>query len=88
MLDDMANMDEISQDFCGKALTWTMVKGTRTAFTTKDLQPDMKIWHDFVCARLVPTAHLTKVKRDRVPFLYDIKKGLTINVGQWILGNI
>ena len=34
------------------------------------------------------TTHLTEVMRDRALLLYGIKKGLTINVGQWISGNI
>ena len=48
----------------------------------------MKIWHHFIFAQLMPTAHLTKVTRDREHHLYSIKKGLTINVGHWILANI
>ena len=36
----------------------------------------------------MPTAHLTKVTKDRTLLLYSIKKGLTINVGYWILANI
>ena len=48
----------------------------------------MKIWHHFICARLMPTTHLTEVTRDRALLLSSIKKGLTINVGHWILGNI
>ena len=81
-------MDEISQELYGKAVTWTMVRGTRTSFVTKELQPDMKIWHHFVCARLVPTTRLTEATRDRSLLVYGIKKGLTINVGRWISCNI
>ena len=88
LLDDTTHMDEISQELYNKAGTWTVVRGTRTAFAMKELQPDMKIWHHFVCAYVVPTAHIMKVTRDRALLLYDIKKGLTINVGWWISGNI
>ena len=88
MLNDTADMDEMSQVLCSKAVTWTMARGIRTAFATKELQPAMKIWHHFVCARLVPTSHLTKVMQDRALLLYDIRKGLIINVGWWISSNI
>ena len=48
----------------------------------------MKIWHYFICAWLTPTAHLTEVTKERALLLYDIKKGLTINVGHRISTNI
>ena len=48
----------------------------------------MKIWNYFICAWLMPTAHLTEVTREQALLLYDIKKGLTINIGHWISANI
>ena len=48
----------------------------------------MKIWHHFICAQLTPITHLIEVIRERALLLYDIKKGLTINVGHWIAANI
>ena len=48
----------------------------------------MKIWHHFICARLMPTTHLTEVTKEWTLTLYGIKKGLSINVGHWISGNI
>ena len=49
-------------------------------FFTKELWSDMKIWHHFICAQLVATAHLTKVTRKWALLLYSIKKGLSINI--------
>ena len=48
----------------------------------------MKVWHHFMCGRLVLTLHTSEVKKERAPFLFGIKKGLKINVGQWIQENI
>ena len=87
-LDDTVDLDEVTQALCDKVVTWTMVRGAHTTFLTMELWSDMKIWHHFICAQLMRTTHLTEVMRDRALLLYSIKKGLTINVGQWISGNI
>ena len=80
-------LDEVTRTLCDKVVPWIMVQGARTAFLIKELLFDMKIWHHFICAWLIPTAHLTEVTRDRALLIYDIKEGLTINVGQQISGN-
>ena len=87
-LDDTIDLDEVTWALCDKVVTWTMVRGAQIAFLTKELRSDMKIQHHFICAWLMPTAHLIEVMRDQALLLYDIKKGLTINVGQWISSNI
>ena len=81
-LDSTVDLDEVTLALCDKVVMWTMVRGTQTVFLTKELQSDMKIWHRFICARLMPTTHLIEVTRDQALLLYNIKKGLTINVGQ------
>ena len=72
------DLDEVTHALCDKVVLWTMVRGEQTAFFTKELQSNMKIWHHFICTQLIPTAHLTEVTRDQALLLYDIKKGLTI----------
>ena len=80
-LDSITNLDEVSRELCDKVVNWTVVRGTKTTFQTKELQSDMKIWHHFICTRLVPTTHLTEVTRRGHSSFYGIKKGLSINVG-------
>ena len=63
-------------------------KAHRPHFFTNELQSDMKIWHHFIYARLVPIAYLTEVTREEAFLLYDIKNGLSINVGHWSSANI
>ena len=87
-LDSTVDLDEVIGPLCDNVATWTMVKGTQTAFLTKELWFDIKIWHHFTCAQLMPTVHLTEVTRDQTLLLYGIKKRLTINVGHWISANI
>ena len=82
------DLDEVTQVLCDKVVPWTMVRGGQTAFLTNELRSNMKIWHHFLYAKLIPTAHLTEVTRCRALLLYSIKKGLTIIVGQRISSNI
>ena len=44
----------------------------------------MKVWHYFICARLMPTMHLSEVTKERSVLLYGILMGKKINVGRWV----
>ena len=57
-------------------------------FPSNDLQQNMKVWHHFICGRLMPTMHTSKVTKERAMLLYRIQMGLKINVGGWINSNI
>ena len=81
-------MDEVAYKICGKVVNWMVVKGVCTSFLTKELLIEMMIWHLFLCVMLSHTAHLIEVTRERALMLYAISKGLSINVGSWILANI
>ena len=48
----------------------------------------MKVWHHFICAWLAPITNHFEVTKDRAFLLYGIAKNLSINVSQWIEGNI
>ena len=65
-----------------------MVREAPAHFPSKDLHPHMKVWHHFICARLVPTMHLSEVTKERAALLYAILMGKKINVGRWIQHNI
>ena len=80
-IDRTADLDEVIKVIYGKVVNWIVVRGTCISFLTKELVTDIKIWHHFICARLVPTSHLTEVSRERVLLLYAIVKNLSINVG-------
>ena len=47
----------------------------------------MKVWHHFICARLMPNMHLSEVTKERVVLLYGIQMGLK-NGGWWVQSNI
>ena len=57
-------------------------------FLSKDLQQNMKVWHHFICGRLVPKMHTSEVTKEKAMLFYVIQKGIKINVGWWINSNI
>ncbi|MCQ7926300.1 hypothetical protein NP234_24245, partial [Salmonella enterica] len=82
------DMNEVTEVICGRPVAWVRVKGALSTLYSKELTPDMKVWHHFLCARLVPTSHLTDVNKDRAVLLWAIKIGKIFNVGNWIAENI
>ena len=81
MLANTADMDEVAHEICGKLVNWTIVKRVRTSFLIKELLIEMKTWHHYLCAKLIPTAHLREVTREQDLMLYAINKGL-LDFGQ------
>ena len=81
-------MAEVARAICGHEVQWTIIRGKRTAFPTKELTTTMKVWHHFICARLAPIAHHSEVTKEQAFLLYDIAKNLSINVDRWIERNI
>ena len=53
-----------------------------------NLKPIAKVWVKFLKSRLMPTTHTTTVSQERLILLYVIVKGLSINVGAIIEGEI
>ena len=53
---NLANMEEVSSAICKSGDTWwTIVRDEHAHFPSKDLQQNMKVWHHFICGRLMPT---------------------------------
>ena len=83
------NMEEVSNAIYKSGGTrWTIVRDEHAHFPCKDLKQNMKVWHHFICGRLVPTMYTLEVTKERPMLLYGIQKGLKINVGKWINSNI
>ena len=89
LLNDNDNLPVFTHAICLSSGTrWNMVREGPAHFPSKDLHPHMKVWHHFICARLVPTKHLSEVTKERAALLYAIMTGKKINVGRWIQQNI
>ena len=68
-----ANIEEVSNEICkSEGTRWTIVRDEHTHFPSKDLQQNMKVWHHFICGRLAPTMHTSKVTKERAMLLYNI----------------
>ena len=81
-------MEEVSNEICGRGTRWNIVRNEHAHFLSKDFHQDMKVWHHFICGRVVPTLYTSEVTKERASLLYRIKKGMKINVGRWINSNI
>ena len=42
-IEDIMDLDEVTQTQCDKVVPWTIVRSAQTAFLTKELRSDMKI---------------------------------------------
>ena len=88
LLMESANMEAVSNEICRRGTRWNIVRNEHADFPSKGLHQNMKVWHDFICGRLVPTLHTSEVTKKRALPLYGIKKGLKINVGRCNISNI
>ena len=89
LLNNEAHIPMITEAICiNGRTTWTMARETHAHFPSKDLHPQLRVWHHFICARLVPTKHLSEVTKERAALLYAILTGQRINVGRWIQHNL
>lgn len=52
-----------------------------TLFLRKDLSRYCNIWYAYLCAKLVPSEHVSEVIKEKVPLLYAILKDFVIDVG-------
>ena len=76
LLNNEANMTEVTRAIClSRGTRWTIVKEAHAHFPSKDLHPHMKVWHHFICARLMPTMHLSEITKERAALLYAILRG-------------
>ena len=53
-----------------------------------DLTEDTKVWFYFISSVLLPSKHLSTVRRNKAIFLYALLKGYKINVGKIIENSI
>ena len=62
---------------------WTCHPSTleMTTFKMKTLKPIVKVWYNFLCAKLKPNLHLTMVTKDKTILLYAIVQGIKFDVG-------
>lgn len=81
MTEDL-NLDTVIKTLCRPGAEWKS-KGNDGAinFSNGELRRYGKAWYSFICAKLMPTTHVSDVIKDIVVLLYAIVMGKNINVG-------
>ncbi|GMN21821.1 hypothetical protein TIFTF001_040129 [Ficus carica] len=85
--DDLANytktadMQKVMDTICFKRTEWNISNGAHATFDSKYLEKNMKVWFNFINARLYPTTHVSECSRERALALFAIATGMRMNVG-------
>ncbi|EXB85442.1 hypothetical protein L484_023674 [Morus notabilis] len=66
----------------------TGLQNTESAFEARYLANYTKVWFHFVCTRLIPSTHISKVTKDRALVLLAIERGEPLNLGAIINSGI
>lgn len=83
-VDNYLNLDQVIKYLCRPGADWKAKEHEAINFSNKELSRYGKAQYSFICAKLMPTTHVSDVIKDRVVLLYTIVKGKTIDVGQII----
>lgn len=67
---------------------WTRKGGVIVHFSHMELNRNTKAWYYFLCAKLLPTTHVSDVIKDCALVLFAIVTGKSINVGTVIKDSI
>lgn len=85
---EQLDVHQIICELCQSIVEWTMRRGDTIKFKTFDLSVTNRVWHSFICARLLLVAHTTDVTNEQAILLYVIATRKSIYVGtvisQWI----
>lgn len=80
--------DQVLTNLCRPGVEWTL-KGTEAIhFSQKELSRYSKAWYYSICAKFLPTTHVSDVIKDRAMLLYAIVTGKTVDMGQVIQDSI
>ena len=79
---DGTNWDEIKEFLCKDDVPWSRyTNGGLKSFPGQAMTKVTKIWHYFVCAKLLPTTNHIVVMKSRAALVYAILKDMKIDVG-------
>ena len=80
-------MTTVSTAIYKPGIVWKMSGDVYKHFPWKDLLDKVRPWFAFICACMLPTAHLRDVSRERAILLYEIITSASIEVGRVIFDN-
>ena len=78
---DNTNWEEIKEFLCKDDVPWSRYtnRGLKS-FPGQAMTKVAKIWHYFICAKLLPTTNHSAVMKSRAALIYAILKDMTIDV--------
>lgn len=71
MRDDI-DLEEVIKTLCWLGAEWKSKEREAISFSVKELSRYGKVWHYFICAKLMPTMHIRDVINDRAVLLYAL----------------
>ena len=86
---DDSNGDDIRDELCRVKVPWKRYtnRGLKS-FARQAMTKTSKIWHYFVCAKLLPTTNFSAVTKNRAAFVYTIQKKKKLDIGLIIQNSI
>ena len=83
---NLATVDHlvVSEFLCPTGTQWKYENGFPRSFPKRNMSGMGKVWLHFVSARLLPTAHLDDVTKERAYMVYTILMGGLFDVGHRI----
>ena len=79
---DNTNWDVIRDELCRALVPWKRyANGGLKSFAGQAMTKTSKIWHYFVCAKLLPTTNFSVVMKHRAAFVYAIMKKKKLDIG-------
>ncbi|GMN47063.1 hypothetical protein TIFTF001_016241 [Ficus carica] len=86
---DNVDPDEVKSSICAFNTAWKIERnGILVKFSTRGLDKYGKAWHQFVCAKLMPVWHVSRITKDRAILLFAILTNKSIDVGRVIYHQI
>ena len=86
---DATNWDAIRDELCKVSVPWKRyTNGGLKSFASQAMTRTSKIWHYFVCAKLLPTTNFNDVVKNKAALVYAIQKKKKLDIGLIIQNSI
>lgn len=78
------DLEQVILKLCRPGTQWKFRGHEALSFKTSELSVTNKVWHSFICAKLLPVTHISDVTRERAILVYTIVTGKSIDVGRLV----
>ncbi|CAK9314354.1 unnamed protein product [Citrullus colocynthis] len=81
---EQVDVHQIIRQLCQPGAEWIVNPGEPIRFKSSNLTVSNQVWHNFICAKLLPVAHTNSVTKERAILLYAIATKRSVDVGKVI----